>query len=63
MEEIWVLPVQSPHRMLLVLVVLDLVVSYSIVDDRIAKSVDELHDIVYLIQENSLKQKANLHLF
>jgi hypothetical protein len=63
MEEIWVLPVQSPRRMLLVLVVLDLVVSYSIVDNRIAKSVDELHDIVYLIQENSLKQKVNLHLF
>ena len=55
MEDIWVLPVQSPCRMLLVLVVLNLVVSYSRVDDRIAKSVDELQDFVYLVQENCLK--------
>lgn len=63
MGEIWVLLVQLPHRMLLVLVVLDLIVSYSIVDDKIAKSVDELQDFVYFIQENSLKQKVNLNLF
>lgn len=63
MEEIWVLLVQSPCRMLLVLVVLDLVVSYSTIDDKIAKSVDEVQDFVYLVQENSLKQKVNLHLF
>ena len=63
MEEIWVLPVQLPHRMLFVLVVLDLVVSYSIVDDKIAKCMDELQDFVYLVQENSLKRKVNLHLF
>ena len=47
MEEMWVLPVQSPCRMLLLLVVLDLVVSYSIVDDKVAKSVDEMQDFVY----------------
>jgi hypothetical protein len=58
-----VLPVQLPHRILLVLVVLDLVVSYSIVDDKIAKCVDDLQDFVYLVQENSLKQKVNLHVF
>jgi len=63
MEEIWVLLVQSSCRMLLVLVVLDLVVSYSTVDNKIAKSVDEVQDFVYLVQENSLKQKVNLHLF
>lgn len=64
-EDIRVLsfPVHSPRRMLLVLVVLGLVVSYSIVDDKIVKSVDELQDFVYLIQENSLKQKVNLQLF